>query len=117
MDPLNSSVGLHYTQPVTYKEIAELADMYFVQVHIFELNGIEPDICYHSPKRAHPDHFFFLQDNRHFHLINNIQGVIRAVRRENSATFCYCFGIIHDRRSHNCEETRHERCKQSLHNR
>ena len=34
---LHTSVGLEYTQPTTYKEIAELADTYFVQVHIFDL--------------------------------------------------------------------------------
>ena len=55
---LHTSVGLHYTQAATYKEIAELADMYFVQVHIFDLNGIKPDFCYHSPKRGHADHLF-----------------------------------------------------------
>ena len=60
---LHTSVGLHYTQSATYKEIAELADMYFVQIHIFDLNGIEPDFCYHSPKRGHADHLFFLQDH------------------------------------------------------
>ena len=52
---LHSSVSLEYTEPATYKEIAELADMYFVQVHIFDLNGIKPDFCYHSPKHGYAD--------------------------------------------------------------
>ena len=60
---LHTSVGLEYIEPATYKEITELADKYFVQVHIFDLNGLKPDFCYHSPKRGHPDHLFFLQDH------------------------------------------------------
>ena len=47
---LHTSVGLDYTEPATYKQIAELADMYFVQVHIFDLNGLQPEFCYHSLK-------------------------------------------------------------------
>ena len=101
--PLHRSVGLEITEAVSYKEIAELADMYFVQVHIFDLNGFKPDFCNHSPKRGHADHLFFLQDQRHFYFISNIQGVIHSLRRETHAQFCYdCFGIIHDTRPHNC---------------
>ena len=94
MFSLHTSLGLKYTQQVTYKEIDELADIYFVQVHIFDLNGLKLNLCYHSLKQGHTDHLLFLQDHRHFHFVSNIQAVIRSLRRETHATFCYnCFGI------------------------
>ena len=77
---IHQSVGLNINQPVTTKEMELLADEWRIQIHCFDINGVNPDFSYHSPKRSYGDHLFILQDNNHFHFITNINGFLKNLR-------------------------------------
>jgi hypothetical protein len=63
-----------------------ISDEYKAHIHIFDMNGTQPDFSMHYPKSSmYPDHIFFLQDGEHFHLITNINGVIQKLQ-----TFSVC---------------------------
>ena len=102
---IHTSVGLQIHEPVTSKEMTLLADEWQIQIHCFDINGMNPEFSYHSPKRAYADHLFILEDNKHFHYISNIKGVLRNCKRSIQAEFCYdCFDIKFANRRHTCKE-------------
>ena len=102
---IHTSVGLQINEPVTCKEMTLLADEWQIQIHCFDINGMNPDFSYHSPKRAYADHLFVLQDNKHFHYISNINGVLRNCKRSLQSEFCYeCFDIKFANRKHTHKE-------------
>ena len=102
---IHQSVGLNINQPVTTKEMELLADEWQIQIHCFDINGVNPDFSYHSPKRNYGDHLFILQDNNHFHFISKINAVLKHLRRSNLVEFCYdCFGIKFSNRRLTCSE-------------
>ena len=102
---IHTSVGLSINEPVTTTEREVLADEWQVQIHCFDINGVNPEFSYHSPKWVYANHLFILQDNQHFHFISNINGVLRNLKRNNEVKFFYdCFGIKFSRRTHTCRE-------------
>ena len=91
------------SREVTTDHMEVLADRFEVQVHMFDMNGIQPEFTYHSPKRNYADHIFILQDMTHFHFISNFKGLLRNFRRSDCADFCEdCFGIKFGNRNHTC---------------
>ena len=102
---IHTSTGLQINQPITDKEMVLLADEWQIQVHCLDINGVNPEFSFHSPKRAYADHLFVLQDINHFHYISNINGVLKNLRRSKYAEFCHdCYDIKFTNRSHTCKE-------------
>ena len=60
---IHTSTGLQINQSITDKEMILFSDEWQIQVHCFDINGVNPEFSFHSPKRAYADHLFVLQDN------------------------------------------------------
>ena len=98
---MHESVGLNIQQDITLDHMELFADKYEVQIHMFDMNGIQPEFTFHSARRNYADDVFILQDMAHFHLISNIRGKLRNFRRSDGADFCNeYFSIKYSNRTH-----------------
>jgi len=97
--PLNSKIGLDDIPPFA-KEIN-------MGIHVFDItDGNHPRFVYHAkPDVEGPTpHIYLLYVNEHYHLITDINALIRIFKRNPYLSLCeQCFGNIDSRYPHSCE--------------